>query len=164
MHNRTRNALLTLAAAFALSVLAAPARAQAPPETLYDPNADARAAINTALVQARADHKLVLLDFGADWCVDCWILERHFHDAAVQPYLRDHFHVVMIDVGQFDRNLPIVNKYGKPIEGGVPAVVVLSPTGQVLASTRDGSMEGARRMTPADVRRFLEQWVARAPR
>lgn len=162
MHHRLKNALLTVGAVIALSAAgAAPARAQ---ESLYDPNADARAAIDAALARARADHKLVLLDFGSDWCVDCWILERHFQDAAVQPYLRDHFHVVMIDVGNFDRNLPIVETYGKPIEGGVPAVVVLAPTGRVLASTRDGSIEGARRMTPADVRRFLEQWVARARR
>jgi thiol:disulfide interchange protein len=169
MHHRSRNALFTLAAALATLCAAAPSHAQAqqapqPAQRLYDPNADARADVNAALARARADHKLVLLDFGADWCVDCWILERLFQQPQVQLYLEQHFHVVRIDVGQFDHNLPIANKYGSPIEGGVPAVVVLAPTGAVLATTRDGSMEAARRITPADLRQRLEQWVALAPR
>lgn len=164
MQSRWRNALLPLAAALTLaSVVPAAAQTQ-PARSLYDPNADARAAIAAALAEARARHKLVILDFGADWCLDCWILERLYQTPQVAPYLDEHFTIVRIDVGQFDRNLPIVNKYGRPIEGGVPAVVVLAPTGQILATTRDGSLESARRLTPADLRRMLEQWVDRAPR
>jgi protein disulfide-isomerase len=166
-----RHALLSGLAALAVCcAFAAPVHAQAqaqarqPQGPLYDPAMDVRGAISTALAQSRSDHKLVLLDFGADWCVDCWILERLYQQPEVAPYLAQHFRVVRIDVGQFDRNLPTVNKYGRPIEGGVPAVVVLSPTGGVLASTRAGSREAARRLTPADLRRMLESWVARAPR
>jgi thiol:disulfide interchange protein len=95
MIHPTRRALRALAAAAALTLAsAAHARAQAAQAPLYDPRADARAEIRAALAAAARDHKLVLLDFGADWCLDCVILERHFHDAAVQPYLREHFHVV----------------------------------------------------------------------
>lgn len=147
--------------AFALGLLAArPARAQQQPQYVYDPRANAHAAIQSALAQARQDNKLVLLDFGADWCLDCVILDRLFQDAAVAPYLRDHYHLVRVEVGRFDHNLDIVRKYGMPIEGGVPAIVVLAPSGQILLNTRDGSMEGARRMTPAIIRRNLEQWAA----
>ena len=162
LHRRNLvRAAFGLGTALALAVLAhAPARAQSQPQTLYDPNANVRAEIQAALAAARQDDKLVLLEFGADWCLDCWILERHYQDAAVQPYLREHYHLVRIDIGRGDRNMDVVRKYGEPIDGGVPAIVVLAPTGQVLATTRDGSMEGARRMTPAMVRRRLEQWAA----
>jgi len=168
MRHRWSTLLRALAAVFVLGcAAAAPASAQAagprPGQQLYDPNADARAQINAALAQSRTDHRLVLLDFGADWCLDCWILERLYQTPQVAGYLDEHFRIVRIDVGQFDRNLPVVNKYGKPIEGGVPAVVVLAPTGQVVATTRDGSLEAARRLLPDDLRRMLEQWVARAP-
>jgi len=165
MPYRWKQALLSIAGALVVScALVAPARAQQPQAPLYDPALDVRAAIATALAQSRADHKLVLLDFGADWCVDCWILERLYQQPEVAPYLAQHFRVVHIDVGQFDHNLPTVNKYGGPIEGGVPAVVVLAPSGGVLATTRDGSMEAARRITPAELRRRLEAWVALSPR
>jgi thiol:disulfide interchange protein len=157
---RPWNALMTALAAL---ILAAAVHAPARGQMLYDPHRDAKADIHAALDSARADHKLVLLDFGADWCLDCVILDRLFADAAVAPYLRDHYHVVRIDVGQFDRNLDISRKYGDVIHGGVPAVVVLSPGGGVLANTREGEVESARRFRAADVRRLLEQWAARAP-
>jgi len=158
MIRRTFRALALVAAL----TLAGAAHARA--QQLYDPNADARAEIRAALAAAARDHRLVLLDFGADWCLDCVILERLYQDPSVHPYLREHFHVVKVDVGQFDHNLDIARKYGNPIDGGVPAVVVLAPNGAIVASTRDGSMESARRMTAAMVRRRLEQWVAAAPR
>src|SRR5690349_4477058 len=37
-------------------------------QMIYDPRANPTAAIDQALKQAKADHKRVLLDFGADWC------------------------------------------------------------------------------------------------
>jgi thiol:disulfide interchange protein len=158
MNSRFPRALRALAAAAALTLAAAPhARAQ-----LFDPHANAQAEVRAALAAAQTDHKLVLLDFGADWCLDCVVLEHLFEDPSVAPYLREHFHVVKVDVGQFDNNLPLVRKYGSPIEGGVPAVVVLAPGGGIVASTRNGDMESARRMTAAEVRRFLERWVAAA--
>jgi thiol:disulfide interchange protein len=147
-----------LVLALGVVATARPARAQQQP--IYDPRANVRAEIQAALGEAQQDHKLILLDFGADWCLDCVILDRFFADAAVQPYLRDHYHLVRVDVGRFDHNLDVARKYGMPIEGGVPAIVVLAPTGQILVNTRDGSMEGARRMTPAIIRRNLEQWAA----
>jgi thiol:disulfide interchange protein len=140
-----------------LLALATPRAAAA---QLYDPRANASAAVDSAVAQARADHKLVLLDFGADWCLDCLILERLFQQPGVKPYLEEHFHVVRIDVGQFDRNLKLVAKYGNPIDGGIPAAVVLAPDGRRIATTRDGSLESARRMTPSSVLAMLQGWVA----
>ena len=160
MKTSIRAALAASAAALLLAV-AGPAPAAA--QRLYDPTANAVAAVDSALALARADHKLVLVDFGADWCVDCWLLERLFRDPAVAVYLRDHYHVVKVDVGQFDHNQKLVAKYGNPIEGGVPAAVVLTPTGARIATTRDGSLESARSLTPAVVLHMLQTWVARAP-
>jgi protein disulfide-isomerase len=130
----------------------------------YDAAADAHEAIAAALRESRDDHKLVLLDFGANWCLDCLVLDRLFRDSTVAGYLGAHFRVVHVDVGRFDRNLDVSGAYGSPIEGGVPAVVVLSPGGDVVASTKDGALESARSATPAQILRFLQSWVARAPR
>jgi len=36
-------------------------------------------------------------------------------------FLDDHFHVVNVDVGNWDRNLDVSQRYGSPIDGGIPA-------------------------------------------
>jgi thioredoxin 1 len=147
-------------AALAALALLGGASAPATAQRLYDPSVNAAAAIDSALAAAKVDGKLVLLDFGADWCLDCVVLDRLFHDPFVQRYLADRYHVVRIDVGQFDRNLDISRRYGDPIKGGVPAAVVLTGSGRLLVSTTDGALESARAMNAAEILRLLEGWAA----
>lgn len=148
---------LALGLSASLLVAASPIGAQ----RLYDPKADARTAIDLALAKAKAADKLVLIDFGADWCVDCLVLDTFFSDSTVKPFLDSHFVVVRVDVGRWDNNLELSKRYGSPIDKGVPAVVILSANGDVLDSTADGALESARKMTAADVRKYLERWAAK---
>lgn len=147
-----------------LGVARAAEESGAEAEGPYDSTANARQDIDAALRESRSDHKLVLLDFGANWCLDCLVLDRLLKDSTVAVYLGANFRVVHVDVGRFDRNLEISRAYGSPIEGGVPAVVVLSPTGDVVASTKDGSLASARSATAAQILRLLNSWVAAAHR
>jgi protein disulfide-isomerase len=128
----------------------------------YDPTRKARADISAALAQARTDRKLVLLDFGADWCLDCVVLSSLLRDRKVAPYLNEHFHVVQIDVGEWNRNLDVSKEYGDPIKKGIPAVVVLSPLGSTVASTANGALSTARNANANDVIKLLQSWVAKA--
>jgi thiol:disulfide interchange protein len=155
----------TVAARVLLVMLAgmASAHSTAHAQGPYDSRAQPRADIAAASQQARADNKLVLLDFGANWCLDCVVLSRLFDDPGVRPFLREHFHVVQIDVGNWDRNLDVSRQYGDPIHGGIPAVVVLSPSGNVLASTRDGALADARTATAKEILGYLQRWVALRP-
>lgn len=119
--------------------------------------------IDAALTSAQQDGKLVLLDFGANWCTDCLVLTQLFEDPAVQPYLDENFHVVQIDVGYWDKNLDVVQKYGYPIEKGVPAIVILSANGETIASTKDGALANARTATTDEILGYLKAWVAKKP-
>src|SRR5439155_11697976 len=149
-----------LAAILTLAVAGyTPGRAQGP----YDKHADAHKDIETALLEARADHKLVLLDFGANWCLDCIVLFHLFEDKTVRPFLDDNFHVVRIDVGNWDRNLDVSQTYGSPIDNGIPAVVILGGSGDVIASTKDGALADSRTATARDVLDYLKGWVAQKP-
>ncbi len=136
---------------------------EAPAQGPYDKAADAHKDIEAALRQARADDRLVLLDFGANWCLDCIVLSRLFEDKAVRSFLQDNFHVVQVDVGNWDRNLDVSRKYGSPIDNGIPAVVILAGSGDVIASTRNGALADARTATAREVLGYLQGWVARKP-
>src|SRR6058998_3849346 len=137
-----------------------PARAQGP----YDRHADAHKDIQTALTEAQADGKLVLLDFGANWRLDCIVLSHLFEDQSVRPFLDDNFHVVSVDVGNWDRNLDVSQRYGSPIDGGgIPALVILAGSGEVVASTKNGAMADARTATAREVLDYLKGWAALKP-
>jgi thiol:disulfide interchange protein len=135
---------------------ALPARAQF--RNVYNPNVDAKADVHNALVRAAREHKRVLLDFGGNWCGDCKVLDIYFHQEPNAALLASHYILVDIDIGQYDRNLDLARRYGIPLQRGVPALAVLSPSGQLLYSQRSGEFEAMSRMDPASVTDFLERW------
>jgi thiol:disulfide interchange protein len=126
---------------------------------LYDPGLDAPAAIEAALAQAKVDGKNVLLDFGADWCPDCHVLDSYFDDPRAQTILEESYHVVRIDVGSFDNNLESATKYGNVIAVGIPSVVILDAKGNKLVDTAAGELADSRRYTVDDIVGFLTSWA-----
>jgi thiol-disulfide isomerase/thioredoxin len=129
----------------------------------YNENAIPADDIANALAQSENDGKLVLLDFGANWCPDCLVLTTLFEDPAVKPFLVENYHVVRIDIGMGDKNLDVSQKYGNPIEKGIPAVVVLTPNGEIIATTKDGSLANARTATAQEILGLLKTWLAQKP-
>jgi thiol:disulfide interchange protein len=127
-----------------------------PDPQLYRPDANAIDDINRALVAAARQHKRVLLDFGANWCIDCHILDNAFRQPRIAPLLNENFVVVHVDVGQYDKNLGLAKRYRANLEKGVPSLAVLSARGAVLYSTED--FERARMLSEEDVIAFLDKW------
>jgi thiol-disulfide isomerase/thioredoxin len=129
----------------------------------YNENAVPGDDIAKALEQSKNDGKLVLLDFGANWCPDCLVLTVLFEDPAVKPFLEENYHVVRIDIGMGDKNLDVSEKYDNPINKGIPAVVVLAPEGEIIATTKDGSLANARTATAQEILGLLKQWLVQKP-
>jgi thiol:disulfide interchange protein len=152
-------AALTLAL-FVPGVISAPAAAQVQYTTkhIYSETADPKADIAAALKEARKDHKRVLLDFGGDWCGDCQVLDIYFHQAPNAELLNTSYILVHVWIGRMDHNLDIPEKYGVPINKGVPALAVLNARGEVLYSQKTGEFEDMRHMDASSVTSFLEKW------
>jgi thiol:disulfide interchange protein len=160
---RTTFVLAALLAA--LTLHAAPEYPNRGPD-IYDSRADGSLLIDTALRQASAAHKRVLLDFGANWCSWCHALHRLFTtDAEVRRRLAADYVVVMIDVNQRHgpaRNAAVNEKYGNPIKEGLPVLVVLDPDGRQLVTQETGALEQAgagEAHDPAKVIAFLKHWA-----
>jgi thiol:disulfide interchange protein len=131
---------------------------------IYDAQADGAVQIAAALHQAKAGHKTVLLDFGANWCPWCHKLHTLFTtDAAIAAQLQRDYVLVLIDVNMrhgVKRNFAVNEKYGNPIHEGLPVLVVLDADGKQLATQETGALEdGKDGHDPAKVAAFLRQWV-----
>jgi thiol:disulfide interchange protein len=125
---------------------------------IYPAPAQAKVELAAALKTAAASHKRILLDFGGNWCPDCIVLDGYFHDPANRQIIEANFVLVHVNIGKMDENLEIAEKYGVPLDKGVPALAVLDEKGKLLYSQKSGEFEAMRRMQSSSVTKFLVQW------
>jgi thiol:disulfide interchange protein len=126
--------------------------------SVYDETADARVEIAAALKKAQTDGKRVLVVFGANWCGDCLVLDRRFHEDPAGSIVEKNFHVVHVDIGRWDKNKDLAEKYQVPLDKGVPAIAVLDQKGALLFSQRNGEFEPAARLGVEPILEFLNRW------
>jgi thiol:disulfide interchange protein len=127
-----------------------------PSKHIYPEIAAAPGDVAAALKQARKEHKRVILDFGADWCGDCQVLDIYFHQSPNEEIVAKHFIEVKVNIGREDANLDIAHKYGVPVHG-VPALAVIDANGKVIVS-QDKEFSDMRYMQSSSLTDFLNKW------
>jgi thiol:disulfide interchange protein len=132
--------------------------AQAQGSIIYSDTADAHHDIAQALVTAQHEHKRVILDFGGNWCGDCKVLDIYFHQQPNLDLLENNFVIVHINVGHYDQNLDLADKYHVPLKRGVPEVVILDAHGKMLEGQQYSMFESMSKVDPSSVTQFLNQW------
>jgi thiol:disulfide interchange protein len=150
--------LIAFAALLALAACKATPPAQIVNHSIYPDPSQAHVDLAAALQTAATTHKRVLLDFGGNWCGDCMVLDLYFHDPGNLPILQANYVLVDINIGHYDANLDLAQKYGIPLSKGVPALAVLDENGRLLYSQQGGEFEAMRRMQSSAVTAFLVQW------
>lgn len=133
-----------------------PAIQYTPGKHIYPPIEAAAADVDAALAKARREHKRVILDFGADWCGDCQVLDIYFHQSPNQELLDKYFIEVKVNIGREDANIELAHKYGVPVHG-VPALAVVDGHGKVIYA-QDSQFSDMRYMQPQSVTEFLNKW------
>lgn len=118
-----------------------PPGAQAEKTHFYPQEADARRDLETALSSAKAQGKLAVIVFGADWCHDSRALGRVLTSPAFASEFAGRYSVTFIDVGSPQtgegRNLDLVKRFGVRKLKSTPALFVISPRGKRINSTKD---------------------------
>ncbi len=135
-----------------------------PNPQLYPDPSEAQRDVDAALAASRADHKRVLVVFGGNWCYDCHVLDAAFHSKAIRPLVEANYHVVHVNIGEYNSNLDIAQRCQVVLDKGVPALAVLDGNGHVVTSQKQGEFESAVKIGPADVTQFLERWKPGAGR
>ncbi|SEQ92181.1 thiol:disulfide interchange protein DsbD [Pseudomonas sp. NFACC02] len=111
--------------------------------TIKDP-----AVLDRELASARAEGQWVLVDYYADWCVSCKIMERNVFGKADVIQALNGVRLLRLDVtADNDASRDLLKRYQVP---GPPTILWLGP---------DGSERRAQRITgEVDDKGFLEQW------
>jgi thioredoxin 1 len=152
--------ILTPSLAIAMAAASAVCFSQAAKKDkdIYNEKADARAEIKEALVKATAEHKRVIVVFGANWCYDCHVLDAAFHRSDLAPILAANYEVVHVDIGRGEKNQDLMKQYEVPMKRGIPGLAVLDADGKLVYSQKNGEFENARALTPEDFLAFLNKW------
>jgi thiol:disulfide interchange protein len=124
---------------------------------LYSETANASADIAAAMVTARREHKRIILDFGANWCGDCQVLDYYYRQSPNAELLAKHFLVVHIDTGHVDHNVDVAKKYHVPIAHGIPSLAVIDAHGNLLYAEHEKEFEHT---SVEAVTAFLNRWKA----
>ncbi|MFD3700458.1 thioredoxin family protein [Streptomyces sp. NPDC058646] len=136
---------------------AAPAPARVPGPG-YDSSADAQKQIDAALRAAKSDGRMVLLDFGANWCGNCKAADKVFAQPQTSAILGASYHLVKVDIGgNSSANSALLHKYSP--SGGtytMPVLVVVSPDGTLRTDTH---VTGNPSLTSEGINSFLRKWA-----
>ncbi|MFE5540494.1 thioredoxin family protein [Streptomyces sp. NPDC056485] len=138
-----------------------PAAAQpaAVPGPGYDSSADAQKLIDAALRTAKSEGRMVLLDFGANWCGNCKAADKVFGQPQTAALLGKSYQLVKIDIGgNSSANSALLRKYSP--SGGtytMPVLVVVTPSGTVRTDTH---VTGNPSLTAEGINSFLRQWAS----
>ena len=125
-------------------------------KTIYDESANGDKQVADAVVTAKKEHKCILLQFGANWCVWCRRLDELFRsDNLVNEVLRADYVVALIDVND-GRNRDLVVKYGAETGYGLPFLVVLDGDGRHLITKHSDDFEEGDHHNPQKVLAFLK--------
>jgi len=140
----------------ALAAAAAPAKAAA--EALYDPGADPAAQLATAVEEARASGRRIVLEVGGDWCIWC----HHLHDflashGKVRKAWDDAFVTVDVNYSPENKNEKFLRQY--PEIPGYPHLFVLDSSGTLLHSQSTGDFETGQSYSEPAMLDFIAHWA-----
>jgi thioredoxin 1 len=123
-----------------------------PYDVLAEPDTD----LKHAMTQATAEGKLVLVVFGANWCEDCRALERQLKTDLLHQVVADQFVLMHVDIGNWDKNMDFVARFGKPVDRGIPSIAIVDRDGGIRFVSASGELAKARRMTNEQ----LAEWIS----
>ena len=94
--------------------------------------------------------KQPIIIFGGNWCPDCRILEGTLQLPTIKKYMIEHYEILHVDVGRYDKNMNLISYFKIPKEEGVPRVLVFDINKNIL------NMESTKEWTTARDRKQQE--------
>ncbi len=97
--------------------------------------------------------------FGGNWCPDCRILDGTLKMPSIESFMSEHFEIMHIDVGRYDKNMELMDYFGVAREKGVPRVIVFDKEMNILNSSSTKEWTTVRDRKMQDVFDYFQELV-----
>ena len=131
-----------------------------PVKYIFDPKANAKEELNTAIAAAGKAHKHILILVGGDWSVASRELDSTLKKDYVLKTLADGFVFMRLNFSPSNKNEAIREQLQCPKYKGYPLLVVLDENGKtLLAQTADEFRSPTHGYIAAKVEKSLRAWA-----
>lgn len=101
--------------------------------------------------------KQPIIIFGGNWCPDCRILDGSLQVPSIKKFMSEHFEIMHIDVGRYDKNMELMDYFGVAREEGVPRVIVFDKEMNILNSSSTKEWTTARERSLQDIFNYFQR-------
>ena len=126
--------------------------------SLYDGINVSRAELDTFVTDTLNKGKQPLLIFGANWCPDARCLDAVMQLPTLEGFLDQHFTIMRIDVGEYTRNMSLMEPLGLASQEGIPRIVILGLDGESINLAANGQWRSARQSDPQDIFEYFQSF------
>jgi thioredoxin-related protein len=130
---------------------------------VYNPNADAKADLKSAIAKAKTENKHVLIQVGGNWC--SWCIKFHkmaISDPKIDSLIKADYVYLLLNYSKENMNLDVLKTFQNPQRFGFPVFVILDSNGKLLHTQDSGLLEFDKEYDPKKVETFLKQWNVKA--
>ena len=124
--------------------------------SLYDGTDISKDTLDNFITNTLNEGKQPLFLFGANWCPDAQCLDATLRLPTFESYLDEHFAIMRIDVGEYDRNMSLMEPLGLPSQEGIPRVIVLDLKGEPINLETNDRWRSARQSDPQDIFEYFQ--------
>ena len=119
-----------------------------------------RTRIQEAKVNALNSQKILMVQFGANWCPDCLLLDKMLKEEPLASFVSTHFVILNIDTGYFNKNMSLADQHGLNLrQDGIPAIVFIFADGTEISGGGEDIIANARKYEKADVMKYLKNII-----
>ena len=124
--------------------------------SLYDGTDVSKDTLDNFITNTLNEEKQPLFLFGANWCPDAQCLDAILRLPTFESYLNEHFAIMRIDVGEYNRNMSLMEPLGLSSQEGIPRVIVLDLEGEPTNVETNDRWRSARQSDPQDIFEYFQ--------
>ena len=130
---------------------------------LYKPEEDAKKEIASAVKEAKAAGKHVLVQIGGNWCIWCARFNDFVTgDKSIDSLVSSNYIVYHLNYSKENKNSELLAKYGFPQRFGFPVFLVLNGKGDLLHIQSSWYLEAGKSYDKEKVTAFFNDWNPKA--